>query len=82
MDELKCNHAMKLAGFKSKAQVAELAGISIRGLFDEFTFRFRWREKPKLPSTLRKAMDAKHMQERAVMEAAILKIMEKDVEND
>ena len=75
MNKLKCNHAMKLAGFKSKAQVAELAGISVRGLFDEFTFRFRLREKPKLPATLRKAMDKKHMIERAVMEAAIVEIM-------
>jgi len=76
---MKCSEAVKLAGFKSVAQVVSLSKRSKAAIFIDFSDR---NFKSKFYSNLRKAMDAKHMQERAVMESAILKIMEKDVEND
>ena len=76
---MKCSEAVKLAGFKSVAQVVTLSNRSKASIFIDFSDR---KFKSKFYDNLRRAMDAKHMQERAVMEAAIIEIMKKDVGND
>ena len=78
---MECSDAVKLAGFKTGTQVASLAEVSKRTLLYDFDIRFSYQRKPRFIATLRKAMDKKHMIERAVMEAAIVEIMKKGVEN-
>lgn len=77
---LKCSEASKLAGFKSAMQVSTLANISKASMYIDFNSRFSPRSKPRFIATLRKAMDKKHMIERAVMEAAIKEIMKESKE--
>ena len=81
---MKCSEAVKLAGFKTVAQVVKLSNRSKASMFVDFSDR---KFKSNFADNLRRAMDAKHMRERAiqvveraVMEAAIIEIMKKDVE--
>ena len=74
-----CSEAVKLAGFKSRVEVAELASVSVKGLYNDFNQRFSLRFTPKFPAKMRRAMDEKQRRERVIMELAIKKIMEKEV---
>ena len=80
--KLSLSDAVKMAGFKSAVEVAGLSSVSRPKLYIDYEDRFRPLKRPVFYNHLRKAMDAKHMQERAVMEAAIIEIMKKEVEND
>lgn len=75
---MKCSESGKLAGFKSSVQLSELCGLSIRSLLYDFDARFSPCRKPRYIASLRKAMDEKQRRERAVMELAIIKIMDKN----
>lgn len=81
MIKIQCSEAFKLAGFKSVLQVAELAGVSKRTLNYDFASRFIKHKRPAIYGYMRKAMDAKHQEERRIMELAIVE-MKKEVEND
>ena len=63
-----CGDGVKLSGFSSVVKVCRLASISRAKLYVDFEDR---RYKSNFYDALRRALDKKHIIERAIMEAAI-----------